>query len=96
MTTLSGFSLYQLGCTSQLSSKKDKVDSMVDEILDINRIVEIKDFISEHFGDVEGTKWFNYPELEKSVYVLNEDKRVEICMLFKNKQYYGKGWVPRA
>ena len=74
--------------------QKDKVDRMVDDIVDMYIYEDVKSFVKEHFGDVEGVEWFDYPELNKKVYVKNEDKVVEICMLKGNKQYYGKGWIP--
>jgi hypothetical protein len=96
MATLNSYSLYQLNGTNQLSSKKDQVDTIVDEILNINELNEIKDYVSKHFGEIEGSKWFEYPALNKMIYVLNDENRVEICMLRDERQYYGKGWATRT
>lgn len=92
MTEFNKYSMYGLGYQGADMTQKDKVDRMVDEIININMYDEIQDFIKKNFGDVDGSKWFEYQELKKSVYVLNEEDKIEICMLKNNKQYYGKGW----
>ena len=94
MTEFNKYSMYGLGFQGAGMSQKDKVDRMVDEIIDIDAYNEVQDFIKKNFGDVEGEKWFEYPEFKKLVYVLNEEDKIEICMLKNNEQYYGKGWKP--
>ena len=94
MAEFNKYSMYGLGFQGAEMSQKDKVDRMVDEIIDMNMYNEVKDFVKENFGDIQGGKWFEYPELNKSVYVLNESEKIEICMLKNHKQYYGKGWKP--
>jgi len=75
-------------------STKDKVDKMLDEMIDLHMFNEVQDFIKKNFGNVNGEEWFDYPELHKSVYVLNENEKIEVCLLKNDRQYYGKGWVP--
>lgn len=94
MAEFSKYSMYGLGYQGAGMSTKDKVDKMVDEIIDLHMYNEVQDFIKRNFGDVEGSEWFKYPELNKSVYVKNEEDKIEVYMLKGEKQYYAKGWKP--
>ena len=92
MAEFNKFSLYNYNLQQANLSTKDIVDKMVDEIIDLHMYADVKDFVNTNFGEVDGIKWFDYPKLNKKVYVLNEEERVEICMLKNGKQFYGKGW----
>ena len=92
MAEFNKFSMYNLAYQGAGMSTKDEVDKMVDEIIDLHMYEDVKNFVAKNFGDVQGIQWFDYPELNKKVYVLNEAEKVEICMLKNNKQFYGKGW----
>ena len=94
MPDFNQFSTYGLSFQGAGMSQKDKVDTIVDEIIDMDMFDDVQAFVKNYFGDVEGAQWFEYPELNKSVYVLNESEKIEICMLKNHKQYYGKGWIP--
>ena len=94
MAEFNQFSMYGKNFQSAEMLHKDRVDTMIDEIRSINMYNEIQDFVKKNFGEVNGVQWFEYPELNKFIYVLNEDKKIEICMVKNNKQYYGKGWKP--
>lgn len=92
MAELNKYSIYNMGFCGANMSAKDKIDTMVDEIIDLHAYDEVKNFVEKNFGNIQGEQWFDYPELNKKIYLLNEDKKVEICMLKNDKQYYGKGW----
>ena len=92
MAEFNKFSMYNLAYQGAGMSTKDKVDKMVDEVIDLHDYNEVKNYVLKNFGEVNGSEWFDYPEINKKVYVLNQDEKVEICMLKNNKQFYGKGW----
>ena len=92
MAELNKFSLYNFGIQGATMSTKDKVDRWVEDMIDLHDYNEVKDFVQRNFGNVDGIQWFDYPELSKKVYVLNEPEKIEICTLKNDKQYYGKGW----
>ena len=94
MAEFNKFNMYSLGAQGATQLTKDKVDQWVDKIIDMDMYKEVKDFIHDNFGDIDGIQWFEYPELKKKVFVRNEPNKVEICMLKNDKQYYGKGWIP--
>ena len=92
MAQLNQYSLYTQILSNQLEDKKDEIDTMIDEIRNIMLYEDAKIWFSEHFGDMQGENWLEYPEMDKKIYTRNNDERIEICMLFKNKQYFGRGW----
>ena len=94
MAELNQYNMYNILSQNANAYAKDKVDECVDAVIKINMYKEIKNFVKENFGDVNGVQWFEYPELKKSVYVRNEPEKVEICTFKNDKQYYGKGWIP--
>ena len=94
MAELNKYSMYNLGFSGSNISQKDKVEKWVDELIPMNVYGDVKNFIQSNFGEISGDKWFDYPELKKQVYVVNEPNKIEICMLKNGKQFYGKGWVP--
>lgn len=92
MSELNKYNLYNLGFQNQISVQKDEVDRMIDEMVNLHVYQEVKDFILNNFGEVDGTKYFDYPELNKQIGVINSPQKIVVCCFKNAKQYYGKGW----
>ena len=86
------YSMYSIGTQYSSVSKTDEVDDYIAELRDLDEYEDAKKFVQDHFGTVEGVKFFEFPELSKSVSVVLDEEKVEICALKNNRQYYGKGW----
>ena len=70
----------------------DEVDVCRQDLMRMTEYEDVKNFITRKFGDFEGKKWVNFPELNKHVYLYKDDEKVEFCALKDKKQYWGRGW----
>ena len=86
------FRLYSMNAGMAVRPLQDIVDGYMQELIDIDEFDSVKDFVSDKFGDINGEKWLDYPDLHKEVYLLVEDCKIEFCALKNEKQYFGKGW----
>lgn len=84
------FSLYamQTGCVEVI----DKVDQYIRGIDTINEYSLVKDYIETRFGEFDGWKQFDYPELEKQIAITVDEKEITFCAAKNYKQYYGTSW----
>ena len=71
---------------------RDQIDTCINEIKDFCEYDEIKNYLEENFGNIQGEKWIHYEELHKNLYLRVESDRIEVCALKNEQQYFGKGW----
>lgn len=86
------FNLYSMNSGMNNIRSKDEIDTCIDSLVKMNEYNEVKEFLSEKFGNIENEKWFEYSDLKKAVYIKNDDNVIEFCALKNEKQYFGKGW----
>ena len=72
--------------------KTDEVDAFVKSVRVIEDYDDIKNAIIEKFGNFKGEKWVDYPNLQKRLYLLIENDRIEVCAIKNDNQYFGQGW----
>lgn len=70
----------------------DSVDELKQDLLRMTEYDDVKNFITHKFGEFEGEKWVQYPELGKQVYLCLNSEKIEFCALKDKKQYFGRGW----
>jgi len=73
-------------------SALDEVDMMKQELMRMTEYDDVKNFITRKFGEIDGSKWLNYPELSKHIYLYVDNNKVEFCTLKNKQQYWGRGW----
>lgn len=86
------YNLYSMNAGYSGTIKSDEVDNYIQDIRHIDEYNEIRDYLSEHFGDIDGAKWLEYPDIKKQMYILVENEKIEVCVLKNEKQYFGLGW----
>ena len=86
------YNLYAMNVNTNDFQKKDKLDNYIDEIRDFEEYDDIRNYIIEHFGRIDGVKWMKFPENNKLLYICVDDDKVEVCALKNKMQYFGKGW----
>ena len=70
----------------------DDVDNYIRDIDNIDEYHIVKDYISTRFGQFEGWKQFDYPELNKQIAITINEKEITFCVAKSYKQYYGTSW----
>lgn len=93
MAEFNKFNMYSLGYDSIKKSEKDEIDKHIDFLNNENGYNEVKAYLVEHFGNFENDKWFEFPEINKTCYLLITKDRLEFCAQKNHKDYYGKGWL---
>lgn len=93
MAEFSKYNLYSINTGSDLVKKSDEVDLFLDGLKTLTEYGDVLDFVQEHFGEFEGTKLLNFPEINKQIHLLVETRRIEICAAKNKHQYYGQGWM---
>lgn len=93
MAEFNKFNLYSYNCGNINIRQKDEVDKHIEFFDSCNDYAEVKDYILEHFGDINEEKWINFDSCQKECYFKFNDERIEFCSLKNHKQYYGKGWL---
>ena len=93
MTEFNKFNLYSLGYENIKKPEKDEIDKHIEYLTEENNYDNAKKYLIEHFGAFDNEKWFEFPNLDKSCYLLINEERVEFCAQKNHKQYYGKGWL---
>ena len=93
MAEFNKFSMYSLGYETIRKIEKDEIDKHIDFLTEENSYEEAKSYLIEHFGEFENDKWIEFPEINKTCYLLITNDRVEFCAQKNHKDYYGKGWL---
>ena len=93
MTEFNKFSLYSMGYEAVKKVEKDVIDLHIEHLNKENCYDEAKAYIMEHFGEVEQGKWVEFPELNKTCYLVVTNEKVEFCAQKNHQDYYGKGWL---
>ena len=93
MAIINQFSLYSMGSDFNNIPKDDKVDGLIKELINIDEYEDVCNFVKERFGDIQGNKMFEYPDVKKQINVFVERNRVEICAAKEYKQFWSKGWL---
>lgn len=93
MTEFNKFSMYSRGFETLTGSEVDTIDRHIDFLKQKDNYDEVKKYLSANFGYFEGGKWFEYPDLHKSLYIFMDDNKLEFCAQKNHKDYYGKGWI---
>ena len=92
MAEINKYGMYNMSFSNSGMGEKDKIDKWVEELTKTDSLDAVRSFVSSNFGNIEGENWFDYPDLNKKVYVLVDEEKVEVCALKNDKQYFGKGW----
>lgn len=92
MAEFNKFNLYSMGFEAATIKKVDEIDKHIDFLKFQDDYDEVRSYLVEHFGNIENDKWFEYPELGKSLYLVISDEKLEFCAQKNHKDYYGKGW----
>ena len=79
----------QLGIQTAVTEFVDKAASTGKITMD--EYSDVKDYVAEHFGNVDGEKLFEYPKIDKQINVLIDEEKIEICAAKNYKQFWGKG-----
>lgn len=74
--------------------KQDKIDKHIEFLNGCDNLEEAKEYILANI-ELSENGWVNFPELNKDLYIVIEDNKVEFCALKNKEQYYGKGWLAR-
>lgn len=93
MVILSYGNLYTASLGSNSSQTLDEVDIHIQFLKTCDEYDEVKEYLLEHFGDINGERWVDFTQYNKECYLKMEDNRIEFCSLKNHKQYYGKGWL---
>ena len=93
MVELNKYGMYQMGYEVFKEREKDEIDKHIEFLNKENSLEMVRCYIVEHFGTFEGGKWFEFPDLEKDVYIVLTEEKIEFCAEKRHKQYYGKGWL---
>ena len=87
---LNKYGLYSLN--AGMVDKRDFVDDYVSDLTKLREYSDVKEFLISKFGDISGEHWFEYPEIDKKIFVFLDETRAEFCALNHNRHYYGQGW----
>ena len=87
------FNIYTYNANVGQSKILDEVDIYKQDLMRMTEYEDVKNFLLNKFGDFEGKKLINYPELNKHIYLYLDDTKVEFCALQNKKQYFGRGWM---
>ena len=92
MTAFNSYTMYSANVQAKPINTEDKVDKYIDELRTMSEYDDVKSFVETNFGDVNGEKLYDYPELKKQIYILVDDDKIEFCAAKNKQQYFGKGW----
>lgn len=87
------YNMYSYNAGMAQVQRLDEVDICKQDLLRMTEYEDVKNFLTRKFGEFEGQKWVEYPDLNKHVYLYIDDKKVEFCALKNEEQYFGRGWV---
>ena len=93
MATLNQYNLYAYNMNAMNFPQKDEVDKHIDFFKTCDDFSEVRDYVLEHFGEIDNEKWVDFAEYHKECYLKFNDECIEFCSLRNHKQYYGKGWL---
>ena len=82
---LNSYNLYAMN--TGFAPKVDEVDAIRLEIENLREYNIVKDYIEKNFGVFEGEKEFDYPELEKKLFVKQNKNQIEF-LATKNEERY--------
>lgn len=91
MTELNKYSLYSISSDIKEPSQ-DKIDICISELYKINEFEEVCSFVQEFFGNIEEETLFEYPELNKQVFINSKENVIEIFIAKNKEQVFSKGW----
>ena len=86
------FNMYAYNAEVSKAQKIDEVDECRHELLRMTEYDDVKNFLQRKFGEFKGEKWVTYQELNKLVYLYNDEEKVEFCAIKDGEQYWGRGW----
>ncbi len=72
--------------------REDKIDKCVSELCRMNEYDDVYSFVKEFFGEFKDEKLFEYPELNKQVFINVSENTIEIFAAKNKKQFFSKGW----
>ena len=93
MSEFNKFSLYTLNYGSAQLREKDEVEMHIEFLRDCDEYEEVKSYLQNHFGEIDGERWVDFKSCHKECYLKVDDTKIEFCSLKNHKQYYGKGWI---
>lgn len=93
MAELDMYNLYSMGGNYNVAPKTDEVDGYIKELVSIDDYDEVADFVQSHFGQINGERLIEYPDINKQINIHSEKNKIEICVAKDRKQYWGKGWL---
>ena len=86
------YNMYAYAAEQSRSSALDEVDEFRQNLLRMTEYDDVRNFITNKYGEFEGKKWIKYPKLHKKVYLYLDDEKIEFCALKDKKQYWGRRW----
>ena len=92
MSELNQYNFYSLNSNYESKVKEDKVDKYISELNNINEYEDVCAFVLANFGDVQTEKLFDFPELNKQIFILFKENAVEIFAAKNKNQFFSKGW----
>lgn len=93
MATLYQGQLYACGYGATPIVNLDDVDAHIQFLKNCDDYNEVREYLTEHFGNINGEHWIGFDKYDKECYLKLEENRIEFCSLKNHKQYYGKGWL---
>ena len=87
---LSQFNLYamQVGQVQVI----DEVDQLIRNVDTIIEYDDVRNFIENRFGEIDGWKQFDYPKENKQIAITVNDEEITFCAAKDYQQYYGTSW----
>ena len=92
MAEMNQFSFYSMNSGFNAKQEEDKIDKCIVDLRQLNEYKEVCEYINTHFGTVENERLFNYPELNKQVFIAFKENAVEVFAAKNKKQFFSKGW----
>ncbi len=89
---LNKYGFYSANVNAELKPNEDKIDTYVKELMVMDEYQEVCDFIKRNFGEFEKDKLFDYPELNKQVFIDFKEDAIEFFAAKNQVQFFSKGW----
>ena len=93
MAEFNKYALYTMGGMVNNMPKEDTVDKCVNELRRLDEYDDVLKFVTEHFGDINGDKMIEYPDINKQIYVVVDEKKIEVHAAKNMTQFFGNSWI---
>ena len=86
------YNMYSYNAGLNSTQVLDEVDTCKLDLMRMTEYGDVKNYLTNKFGEVQGEKWIEFPELKKHIYINIDDEKCEFCTLKDREQYFGRGW----